>query len=165
MVRRTSVILPQHLRIPARTPRHITHVHNPRTQEQVEYIFLVIFTAECAMKILAYGFLLHPGAYLRNGWNLLDFIIVLIGLVNCRTTPSWVQPMIDPFVFECIFRLLLGLTTSSAGNLLRQPTFSRDRRSSPRHVQCTSYIKARITPYTRVTKAPLYITNTVGVVV
>jgi len=48
-------------------------------QEQIEYIFLVIFTAECAMKIVAYGFLLHPGAYLRNGWNILDFIIVLIG--------------------------------------------------------------------------------------
>jgi len=51
-------------------------------QEQIEYIFLVIFTAECAMKIVAYGFLLHPGAYLRNGWNILDFIIVLIGWVH-----------------------------------------------------------------------------------
>lgn len=47
--------------------------------EKIEYIFLVIFTAECFMKVIAYGFVLHPGAYLRNGWNLLDFTIVVIG--------------------------------------------------------------------------------------
>ena len=48
-------------------------------QENVEYVFLVIFTIEAFMKIIAYGFLLHPGAYLRNGWNMLDFVIVAIG--------------------------------------------------------------------------------------
>lgn len=47
--------------------------------ENVEYIFLVIFTLEAVMKIIAYGFALHAGAYLRNGWNILDFIIVVIG--------------------------------------------------------------------------------------
>jgi voltage-dependent calcium channel L type alpha-1D len=47
--------------------------------EKIEYIFLVIFTTECFMKIIAYGFAMHPGAYLRNGWNLLDFTIVAIG--------------------------------------------------------------------------------------
>lgn len=36
---------------------------------------------EAVLKIIAYGFLLHPGAYLRNGWNILDFIIVIIGYV------------------------------------------------------------------------------------
>ncbi|XP_043196531.1 muscle calcium channel subunit alpha-1-like [Amphibalanus amphitrite] len=50
--------------------------------ESIEYIFLVIFTAECIMKIIAYGFLLHPAAYLRNVWNLLDFSIVVIGLIS-----------------------------------------------------------------------------------
>lgn len=49
--------------------------------ETVEYVFLVIFTTECVMKIIALGFMMHPGAYLRNGWNLLDFFIVVIGLV------------------------------------------------------------------------------------
>ena len=48
-------------------------------QDLVEIIFLVIFTVEAVMKILAYGFILHSGAYLRNGWNILDFIIVVIG--------------------------------------------------------------------------------------
>ena len=48
-------------------------------QEKVEYVFLVIFTIECVMKIIAYGFVAHSGAYLRNTWNLLDFTIVVIG--------------------------------------------------------------------------------------
>lgn len=47
--------------------------------EYVEYIFLVIFTSECVLKIIALGFVMHPGSYLRNGWNLLDFFIVVIG--------------------------------------------------------------------------------------
>ncbi|CDW52516.1 voltage dependent calcium channel type D subunit [Trichuris trichiura] len=50
--------------------------------EQVEYIFIIVFTIECIMKVIANGFLFHPGAYLRNGWNLLDFLIVVIGLVS-----------------------------------------------------------------------------------
>ncbi|XP_042908439.2 muscle calcium channel subunit alpha-1 [Parasteatoda tepidariorum] len=50
--------------------------------EKIEYIFLVIFTAECVMKIIAYGLVLHSGAYLRNTWNLLDFIIVVIGVIS-----------------------------------------------------------------------------------
>uniref|UniRef100_A0AAG5DDX1 Voltage-dependent L-type calcium channel subunit alpha n=3 Tax=Anopheles atroparvus TaxID=41427 RepID=A0AAG5DDX1_ANOAO len=50
--------------------------------EKIEYIFLVIFTAECMMKLIAYGFILHPGSYLRNGWNILDFTIVVIGMIS-----------------------------------------------------------------------------------
>ncbi|XP_071438805.1 muscle calcium channel subunit alpha-1 isoform X3 [Hetaerina americana] len=50
--------------------------------EKIEYIFLVVFTVECVMKIIAYGFVAHPGAYLRNGWNLLDFTIVVIGIIS-----------------------------------------------------------------------------------
>ncbi|XP_052599460.1 voltage-dependent L-type calcium channel subunit alpha-1F [Peromyscus californicus insignis] len=50
--------------------------------EQVEYVFLVIFTVETVLKIVAYGLVLHPSAYIRNGWNLLDFIIVVVGLFS-----------------------------------------------------------------------------------
>ncbi|XP_078500327.1 voltage-dependent L-type calcium channel subunit alpha-1S isoform X1 [Lissotriton helveticus] len=48
--------------------------------EKVEYLFLIIFTIEAFLKIVAYGFLFHPDAYLRNGWNLMDFTIVFVGL-------------------------------------------------------------------------------------
>ncbi|XP_071993345.1 voltage-dependent L-type calcium channel subunit alpha-1S isoform X2 [Engystomops pustulosus] len=48
--------------------------------EKVEYIFLFIFTIEAFLKIVAYGFILHTDAYLRNGWNILDFTIVSVGV-------------------------------------------------------------------------------------
>ncbi|KAK9753802.1 Ion transport protein [Popillia japonica] len=54
--------------------------------EKIEYIFLVIFTVECVMKVIAYGFMMHQGAYLRNGWNLLDFTIVVIGMISIVLT-------------------------------------------------------------------------------
>ena len=62
-------------------PANDSNVIN-QTLEKVELIFLVIFTGESVLKIIAYGFLFHPGAYLRNGWNILDFVIVVIGLVS-----------------------------------------------------------------------------------
>ncbi|XP_074936590.1 voltage-dependent L-type calcium channel subunit alpha-1F, partial [Phalacrocorax aristotelis] len=48
----------------------------------VEYVFLIIFTVETFLKIIAYGLVLHPSAYIRNGWNLLDFVIVVVGLFS-----------------------------------------------------------------------------------
>uniref|UniRef100_A0A8C5ZCP2 Voltage-dependent L-type calcium channel subunit alpha n=1 Tax=Marmota marmota marmota TaxID=9994 RepID=A0A8C5ZCP2_MARMA len=48
--------------------------------EKLEYFFLIVFSIEAAMKIIAYGFLFHQDAYLRSGWNVLDFIIVFLGV-------------------------------------------------------------------------------------
>ena len=50
--------------------------------ELLERLFLVIFTSECLLKILANGLVMHRNAYLRNGWNILDFAIVMIGLAS-----------------------------------------------------------------------------------
>uniref|UniRef100_M4AUT7 Voltage-dependent L-type calcium channel subunit alpha n=1 Tax=Xiphophorus maculatus TaxID=8083 RepID=M4AUT7_XIPMA len=66
----------------------VTHFHTDLPnlcsdfKEQVEYVFLVIFTIETFTKILAYGLVMHPSAYIRSGWNLLDFIIVIVGLFS-----------------------------------------------------------------------------------
>ncbi|XP_055958149.1 muscle calcium channel subunit alpha-1 [Patella vulgata] len=54
--------------------------------ENVEFLFLVIFTLEAFLKVIAYGFVMHSGAYLRNGWNILDFIIVVIGVISIILT-------------------------------------------------------------------------------
>lgn len=48
-------------------------------QEDSEIVFLVIFTIEAVLKIIALGFLFQPGSYLRDGWNVLDFIVVITG--------------------------------------------------------------------------------------
>uniref|UniRef100_A0A2K5JVQ4 Voltage-dependent L-type calcium channel subunit alpha n=1 Tax=Colobus angolensis palliatus TaxID=336983 RepID=A0A2K5JVQ4_COLAP len=62
--------------------KHLEIVYNAHFQERVEYLFLIIFTVEAFLKVIAYGLLFHPNAYLRNGWNLLDFIIVVVGLFS-----------------------------------------------------------------------------------
>ncbi|VDK63452.1 unnamed protein product [Onchocerca ochengi] len=59
--------------------------------EQIEYLFIVVFTIECFLKVIALGFLFHPGAYLRNAWNILDFIIVVIGLVSTALSRMNIQ--------------------------------------------------------------------------
>jgi len=38
-----------------------------------------IFLAESIIKIFAMGFIKHENSYLRDGWNILDFFIVIIG--------------------------------------------------------------------------------------
>ena len=47
----------------------------------VEMAFTVIFTVEFVIQIVARNFLIGPGAYLKNPWFFLDFIIVVAGWV------------------------------------------------------------------------------------
>jgi len=42
----------------------------------IDDIFLWTYFIECLLKILGLGFLFNEGAYLRDGWNILDFTIV-----------------------------------------------------------------------------------------
>lgn len=48
-------------------------------QEKTEPYFIGIFCFEAGIKIVALGFIFHKGSYLRNGWNVMDFIVVLSG--------------------------------------------------------------------------------------
>ncbi|KAJ7339584.1 hypothetical protein OS493_005987 [Desmophyllum pertusum] len=50
--------------------------------EEAEVYLLAIFCLEAALKIIALGFMLHSGTYLRNGWNVLDFVVVVTGLLS-----------------------------------------------------------------------------------
>lgn len=43
--------------------------------------FTAFFTLECVIKVMAMGFY-GPGSYLDDGWNRLDFMIVVFGLVD-----------------------------------------------------------------------------------
>jgi hypothetical protein len=47
--------------------------------EVLDVIFLLVFIAECVMKIIAYGFFASKNTYLRDVWNWLDFIVVVTG--------------------------------------------------------------------------------------
>ena len=46
----------------------------------LDTLFVALFTVEAAMKIVAMG-AVGQGAYFWNGWNILDFVIVIIGIV------------------------------------------------------------------------------------
>ncbi|CAB4055192.1 CACNA1B [Lepeophtheirus salmonis] len=49
--------------------------------EDLEPIFMIIFTIEMCTKILALGFILHKNSYMRNLWNIMDFIVVVSGFL------------------------------------------------------------------------------------
>uniref|UniRef100_A0A1A8C1F7 Calcium channel, voltage-dependent, R type, alpha 1E subunit n=1 Tax=Nothobranchius kadleci TaxID=1051664 RepID=A0A1A8C1F7_NOTKA len=49
--------------------------------EKTEPYFIGIFCFEAGIKLVALGFVFHKGAYLRNGWNVMDFIVVLSGIL------------------------------------------------------------------------------------
>nr|CAH0109633.1 unnamed protein product [Daphnia galeata] len=53
-----------------------------RKLEKTEPYFLGIFCVESTLKILALGFALHRGSYLRNIWNMMDFVVVVTGFVT-----------------------------------------------------------------------------------
>eukprot|EP00066_Takifugu_rubripes_P013491 XP_011602757.1 PREDICTED: voltage-dependent N-type calcium channel subunit alpha-1B isoform X2 [Takifugu rubripes] len=49
--------------------------------DDTEPYFIGIFCFEAAIKIIALGFAFHKGSYLRNGWNVMDFVVVLSGIL------------------------------------------------------------------------------------
>lgn len=55
---------------------------------RVEVVMSVLFTIEMALKICAQGFIAMPGAYLRNSWNVLDFVVVVISLFQLFSNDS-----------------------------------------------------------------------------
>ena len=47
--------------------------------DKIGMAFTGIFTMEFVLKTIALGFILHKKAYLRSGWNLIDFTVVMSG--------------------------------------------------------------------------------------
>lgn len=50
--------------------------------DYAEVVLTVLFSLEMAFKVLAYGFVCMPGAYLRSSWNILDFLVVVVSVVQ-----------------------------------------------------------------------------------
>ena len=66
-------------------------IEDPTLEEQpiffveVDKIFLILYSVEMFLKIFGYGFVMNEGAYLRDTWNLLDFVIVISGYLTLLT--------------------------------------------------------------------------------
>ncbi|CAB4057700.1 CACNA1B [Lepeophtheirus salmonis] len=64
--------------------QHLPHKDKSKLSvqlEELEPVFMGIFTMEMCFKIVADGFILHHGSYLRNPWNIMDFIVVISGFL------------------------------------------------------------------------------------
>lgn len=47
--------------------------------ETIDFVFLLIYTFEMTMKIIGMGFVMRDHSYLRDSWNILDFVVVVLG--------------------------------------------------------------------------------------
>lgn len=48
----------------------------------IDFTFLIIYTIEMTLKIIALGFFMNTGSYLRDAWNILDFTVVVCGWIS-----------------------------------------------------------------------------------
>jgi voltage-dependent calcium channel L type alpha-1D len=53
-----------------------------RVMAYLDFSFIIIFTIECSLKIVVQGFYFCPEGYLKDPWNILDFVVVLVGWVS-----------------------------------------------------------------------------------
>uniref|UniRef100_A0A673IKL4 Voltage-dependent N-type calcium channel subunit alpha n=1 Tax=Sinocyclocheilus rhinocerous TaxID=307959 RepID=A0A673IKL4_9TELE len=67
--------LEQHLPASDKTPMS-------KRLDDTEPYFIGIFCFEAGIKIIALGFAFHKDSYLRNGWNVMDFVVVLTGILT-----------------------------------------------------------------------------------
>uniref|UniRef100_H2ZHJ6 Sodium channel protein n=1 Tax=Ciona savignyi TaxID=51511 RepID=H2ZHJ6_CIOSA len=58
-----------------------------------EYLFTALYTVEMIVKIIGRGFVLNQFTYLRDPWNWLDFIVVIIAYVTLLGTASNVSSL------------------------------------------------------------------------
>jgi hypothetical protein len=52
----------------------------------LENVFLALYTIEMVLSIVGKGFFFSEGAYIKDGWNILDFVIVMVSYFTLFTT-------------------------------------------------------------------------------
>lgn len=63
-------------------------LENPKSEkmkvlDQIDLVFTSIFCFEAVLKIIALGFIINGRrSYLRDSWNVLDFLIVVLSVVS-----------------------------------------------------------------------------------
>ncbi|XP_010214391.1 PREDICTED: sodium channel protein type 9 subunit alpha-like [Tinamus guttatus] len=51
-----------------------------------EHLFTGIYTGEILVKVLARGFIWHEFTFLRDPWNCLDFLVIIVTYISICTT-------------------------------------------------------------------------------
>lgn len=57
-------------------------IENEELKDNFELIFQYLYTVEMVLKIMGLGFIIGPGTYMRDEWNILDFFIVMMGYAS-----------------------------------------------------------------------------------
>lgn len=60
----------------------ITDTYTNNTLDFIGTVISIIFVVEAGLKIVAKGFVLGPDSYLKDNWNVLDFLIVLSAILT-----------------------------------------------------------------------------------
>mmetsp|Transcript_148251 Transcript_148251/g.412890 ORF Transcript_148251/g.412890 Transcript_148251/m.412890 type:complete len:596 (-) Transcript_148251:364-2151(-) len=75
----------------------------------IEHVINVIFLIELVLKVIGWGLLCHKNAYLRNPWNILDFLVVADAVLQ------WILPDLGgAFSVLRLFRALRPLRSLNA---------------------------------------------------
>jgi hypothetical protein len=77
----TFLILASTTALAARDYSDNTSDYN-RVLDQFSIVLAAIFGIECLLKIAAHGFVMGENTYLRSGWNVMDFLIVLSSMAG-----------------------------------------------------------------------------------
>lgn len=59
-----------------------TAATDPPLFDVIDNVFLALYSFEMVLKIIGLGFLFNKNAYLKDYWNILDFIIVCTGYLS-----------------------------------------------------------------------------------
>ncbi len=63
--------------------------------ESIGHFFTVLFAIECITKIIAMGFVVHRDSYMRDYWNWLDILVVIVGIIELTPfiSASWIKSL------------------------------------------------------------------------
>ena len=59
-----------------------TYFTNSKLLDSLDIVFFCLFAMELIIKVISFGLVSGKGSYLRDYWNILDFIIVIFNLID-----------------------------------------------------------------------------------
>ena len=59
-----------------------TYFTNSKLLDSLDIVFFCFFAMELIIKVISFGLAIGKGSYLRDYWNILDFIIVIFNLID-----------------------------------------------------------------------------------
>ena len=108
-------ILLSSIKLAIENPLNDPHSELKHVLNIIEYLLVVIFGLEVALKVIVYGFLFNgESSYLRSFWNILDFFVVVTSLISISGDDN-----LNVFRILRLFRVLRPLRVIARNEGLR----------------------------------------------